>query len=125
MAKKNDKTRIEFDYKNKHYTLEFTAASVKQMEEMGFSLTKLGDKLITDTELLFYGAFLEHHRGISRKQVKEIYQELAKTAEDEEPELDDDGNEIDGLTAILGQMLTEAVEEMMNRGGNVSWKVTR
>ena len=125
MAKKNEKTRIEFDYKNKHYVLEYTAASIKKMEAEGFSLTKLGERVITDTELLFYGAFLENHQGITRKQVREIYQELCKTAEDEEPVLDDDGNEVDGLTTILGEMLNEAVEEMMNRGGNVSWKVTR
>jgi hypothetical protein len=125
MAKRNEKTRIEFDFKNKHYVLEYTAASIKKMESEGFSITKLGDRIFTDTELLFYGAFLANHQGITRKQVREIYQELAKTAEDEEPVLDDDGNEVDGLTTILGEMLNEALEEMMNRGGNVSWKVTR
>jgi len=125
MAQKNEKTRIEFDYENKHYKLEFTAASIKRMEEEGFSLTKMGDKIITNTELLFYGAFFANHPTISKKKVKEIYKELAKTAEDEEPVLDDDGNVVDGLTSILGEMLNEALEEMMNRGGNVSWKVTR
>jgi hypothetical protein len=125
MAKKNEKTRIEFDFEGKHYTLEYTAATIKKMEEQGLSLMNFGNKICTDTELLFYGAFLEHHPTISKSKVKTIYKELSKTAEDEEPILDDDGNEVDGLTAILGEMLTEALEEMMNRGGNVSWKVTR
>ena len=47
------------------------------------------------------------------------------TAEDEEPETDEDGNPVDGLTKVLTAMLDEAMDEMLERGGNVSWKVTR
>ena len=38
---------------------------------------------------------------------------------------DEDGNPVDGLTKVLTAMLDEAMDEMLERGGNVSWKVTR
>lgn len=125
MAKANDKTRIEFDYEGTHYILEYTAASIKRMEADGIKFGNIGDSIFTNMEKLFFHAFLEHHPTISRKKAKEIYKVLSLYAEDEEPEYDDDGNAIDGLSTIIGKMLNEAMEEMTQRGGNVSWKVTR
>ncbi len=125
MAKTSNRTRIEFDYDNQHFILEYTAASIKKLEADGVSFGKMGDKIFTNTEKLFYGAFMEHHPTVSRKKVREIYKALSRTAEDEEKELDDDGEEVDGLSKILTEMLNEAMEEMLNRGGNVSWKVSR
>ena len=125
MGKTIERTRIEFDYKDKHYILEYTAASIKKMEADGVHFGSMEDRFFTNTEKLFYGAFLEHHPTVSKKTAKEIYKALSKTAEDEEPELDDDGNPVDGLSRILAEMLNEAMEEMLDRGGNVSWKVVR
>lgn len=125
MAKKNERTRIEFDYENTHYILEYTAASIKRMEADGIKFGKMGDSIFTNTEKLFYGAFLEHHPTMNRKKARDIYKALSKTAEDAEPEFDDDGKPVDGLTAVLTEMLNEAMDEMLDRGGNVSWKVTR
>ena len=125
MAKKSERTRIEFDYDGTHYILEYTAASIKKMEADGIKFGSMGDSIFTNTEKLFFGAFQENHPTTSRNKAKEIYRALSMTAEDEEPETDEDGKPVDGLTTILGEMLNEAMEEMMNRGGNVSWKVTR
>jgi hypothetical protein len=125
MAKKSERTRIEFDYDGTHYILEYTAASIKKMEADGIKFGSMGDSIFTNTEKLFFGAFQEHHPTTSRKKAKEIYRALSMTAEDEEPETDDDGNPVDGLTKVLTAMLDEAMDEMLERGGNVSWKVTR
>ena len=125
MAKASNRTRIEFDYEGDHYILEYTAASIKRLEADGVKFGNMGDSIFTNTEKLFFNAFLEYHPTMTRKKAREIYKALSMTAEDEEPEYDDDGNAIDGLTTILGEMLKEAMDEMMNRGGNVSWKVTR
>ena len=126
MAKKNDsRTRIEFDYGDQHYILEYTAASIKKMEADGVSFSSMEEKIFTNTEKLFFGAFMEHHPTMTKKKAKEIYKALSKTAEDEEPEYDEDGAPVDGLTKILTEMLNEAMDEMLDRGGNVSWKVTR
>ena len=125
MAKKNERTRIEFDYGDTHYILEYTAASIKKMEADGIKFGSMGDSIFTNSEKLFFGAFQEHHPTITRKKAREIYKALSITAEDEEPELDDDGKPVDGLTKVLAAMLDEAMDEMLDRGGNVSWKVTR
>lgn len=125
MAKSNGNAKIEFDYDGKHYILEYTAASIKKMEADGIKFGSMGDSIFTNTEKLFYGAFMEHHPTMTRKKAREIYKALAKTAEDEEPELDDNDNPVDGLTKILTEMLNETMDEMLDRGGNVSWKVTR
>ena len=125
MAKKSERTRIEFDYDGTHYILEYTAASIKKMEADGIKFGSIGDSIFTNTEKLFFGAFLENHPTMTRKKAKDIYKALSKTAEDEEVELDEDGEPVDGLTKVLTAMLDEAMGEMLERGGNVSWKVTR
>ena len=125
MAKANNRTRIEFDYEGTHYILEYSAASIKRLEADGVKFSSMGDSIFTNTEKLFFGAFLEHHPTMTRAKAREIYKALAMTADDEEPQYDENGNVVDGLGDILGTMLREAMDEMMNRGGNVNWKVTR
>lgn len=121
------KTRIEFDYDGKHYRLEFTAASLKRMEREGVKLAKLDDMVVSAPETLFRGAFYANHPTVNAKKTHEIYQALKRTAEDTEPELDENGRETDALNDALAQMLSEAVDELNGRGerGNVSWTVTR
>ena len=50
--------QINFDYNGKHYCLEYTRDTVKQMEAMGFSINDIGDKPATRIEQLWAGAFL-------------------------------------------------------------------
>jgi len=122
---KSNKTRIEFDYEGKHYVLEYTAASLKKMERNGVKFSKLDDMIFTAPEVLFEGAFYANHPNTDKKKIREIYRSLKRTADDEEPEYDEDGKEIDSLASVLGAMIQEAVEEWSNRQGNSSWKVTR
>ena len=47
--------------KDEPYTLEFNRYAVKRIEAMGFSTSNLGEKLVTNVELLFYGALIKNH----------------------------------------------------------------
>jgi hypothetical protein len=67
MAKK-----IEFDYKGRHFTLEFNARTVKEVQSSGFKVDEIGDKSLIMLPLLFKGAFLMHHRGERAALIEEI-----------------------------------------------------
>lgn len=122
---KSEKTRIEFDYDGKHYKLEYTANSLKKLEQSGVSFKKLEDMIFTAPEVLFRGAFYANHPAESEKKIREMYKALRRKMEDEEDERDDDGEDTDRLIDTLAEMIKEAVEEISGRGGNVAWKVTR
>ena len=122
---KSDKTRIEFDYGGKPYKLEYTANSLKKLEKMGVKFSKLDEMIFTAPELLFRGAFLANHPTETTQTIHDIYVSLKRTAEDSEPQYDEDGREVDLLQETLATMLSEAVEELTGRGGNSSWKVTK
>lgn len=123
---RSERTKIEFDYGNKHYCLFYTANSLKKLERSGVKFNKLEDMIFTAPEVLFRGAFYANHPTESERTIKEIYQALKRTADETQPEYDDDGQEVDLLAQTLAEMIAEAVEEFTGRGekGNVSWKVT-
>lgn len=121
----SNKTKIEFDYNGKHYVLEYTAASLKKMERSGVKFSKLDDMVFSAPEILFRGAFYANHPTESPVTIHEIYKALKRTADDEEPKYDEDGNEVDALIVALGSMIEEAVNEWNGRSGNSGWKVTR
>ena len=109
------KTKIEFEYEGVDYTLEFTAASLKEMEERGFDFAHMDTKALTAAEELFCGAFIANHRTTPRATREKIYHEFAESAEDEDIKIAD----------VLGQMLTEALEELTQHKGNIKWKVAK
>lgn len=113
-TKKNDKTRIKFEYDGQGYTLEFTADSIKQMERSGFKFGKIDEIILTAPEELFVGSFIANHKAVPRKRRLEIYQALV--GEDENGET---------LSEVLGEMLSEAIEELNSHQGNVTWSVLK
>lgn len=109
------KTKIEFEYEGVDYTLEFTAASLKEMEERGFDFAHMDTKALTAAEDLFCGAFIANHRTTPRSVREKIYHEFAESAEDEDINIAD----------VLGKMLTEALEELTQHKGNIKWKIAK
>lgn len=119
---KNEKTKIEFDYEDKHYVLELTADSLKKMERNGFNFRDLENKAVTSTEDIFCGLFIANHSDVSKAKRMEIYNALVRNADGEENEDDEDG-----LSVVMAEMFTEAIEEIRNRGksGNIKWRVNK
>lgn len=59
------------------YTLEFSRASVRFAEQIGFDVSALATKPESNISLLFYAAFRKNHPNVSRAESDKIlYQEL-------------------------------------------------
>ena len=71
MAKK-----IEFDYEDELYTLEFSRRTITTMERNGFILEQIGEKPQTMIPMLFHGSFMMHHPRIKEETVNTIYKNL-------------------------------------------------
>ena len=113
-------TKITVTYNKKHYDLEFSRNSVKQMEQQGFILDKITDQPMTMVPLLVYGAFMKHNKGIKRSLVDEIYEHIADKVGDGE----------NGFIQTLLEMYSETVNVLMDNNsveeGNVAtWKVSK
>lgn len=109
MAKIN---QINFDYLGKHYCLEYTPDSIKQMEASGFNINDIGDRPATRIEQLWAGAFIANHKRVSNTIIKEIYKEMKN------PE---------GLLKTLTEMYNNSLYYLMpdeEDQGNVEWTAT-
>ena len=105
--------QINFDYNGKHYCLEYTLDTIKQMEANGFNINDVGDKPATRIEQLWVGAFLAHHRKAIGDGVAKT---LLKKMKDKE-----------GLLDILPQMYNNTLGAMVSDEddeGNVEWTAT-
>lgn len=112
--KKNEKTRIKFNYEGVDYTLEFTADSLKKMQAKGFNFVDSEAQALTVPEDLFSGAFIANHNNVPEKRRQEIYHDLAEDNEDGE-----------ALLEILAEMVAEAMDEITYHSGNTKWEVVR
>ena len=104
--------QINFDYNDKHYCLEYTPESIKQMEAAGFSINDFSDKPQTRIEQLWAGAFLAHNRKTSNTVMKELYGKM----KDKET-----------LVNTLLEMYNVTLSNLMpdeDDEGNVEWTAT-
>lgn len=118
---KNEKTKIGFNYNDKDYVLEYTAASLKRAERKGMNISKLADSICNAPEELFVNAFEANHPTVSIRERKAIYQELRLNMDDD-PKYDENGKVRDELTEVLSAMISEAIDEISNRPGKLEWK---
>ena len=72
--------KITFDYGTNHYVLEYTRASVKQMEQNGFDMNKLEGQPMTMLTALFEGAFIANHKRTfaNKPLLEEILKKFTK-----------------------------------------------
>ena len=68
---------ITFSYKGKDYTLEFDRKQVERLQRAGFNYQNYDGTNISDTLMLFNGAFQKHHRNIKSELTDEIFLKLA------------------------------------------------
>lgn len=67
---------ITFTDDGKDYTLTYTRQSIKQIEKIGFDVNELTSKPVTMIPLLFHGAFLANHRGVTMDKTEAIFDKL-------------------------------------------------
>ena len=103
---------IEFEYNDKHYCLEYTPDSIKQMEASGFNINEIGDKPATRIEQLWAGAFLANHRKVSSTVIKELYDKMK-----------DKEKLLQKLTEMYNATLTYLMPDEDDEG-NVEWTAT-
>lgn len=102
---------INFKYGNNTYTLTFTAQTVKQLESAGFDVDEYGSKPVTNTEMLFHGAFLANHPNISDDLVQEIWDNMPRKRE---------------VLRALIELYNAPVAELFDEptSGEIEWKVS-
>lgn len=104
--------KIEFDYDNKHYTLEYNRAAIAFIEKQGFSISELSDKPMVMLPLAFTGLFFKNHKTANQKTIDEIYGKFTNK------EL---------LIQTIADMLTEAYDSLQaepeDTVGNIEWKI--
>lgn len=102
---------IKFNFEGTDYTLEFTRASVRTLEEQGFKAADITEKPMSTLPKLFAGSFLAHHRFVKQEVVDKIYDKLP-----------------DKMTLImkLAEMYNEPIEALMDepdeKEGNLNWE---
>lgn len=65
--------KIEFEYNEKTYTLEFNRRSIEKMEQAGFDIETATSKPMSTIPKLFEGAFLMHHPYCKAETIDEIF----------------------------------------------------
>lgn len=102
---------ITFKYKDNTYTLTFTAETVRQLEAAGFDTDTFGSKVVTNTQMLFRGAFLEKHPTVSDELVDEIWKFMPHKKD---------------VIRTLIQMYNAPVAELFDEpeSGEIGWKVS-
>lgn len=107
-------SKINLTHGKTEYCLEYNRQSVKAMEAQEFSIEKLQDKPFTMIPLLFEGAFIKNHRGMKRKLLDEIYDEIPQKSE---------------LIVALAEMYAETLNSLMDDSGasegNVQWAMVK
>lgn len=100
--------QLTFTYDGKDYTLEYTKATVKTMEQKGFVAADISTKPMTVLPALFNGAFLAHHRFEKQATMDAIYEKLS-----------DKQSLIEKLAEMYNDQVAGLMEEPTE--GNVTW----
>ena len=100
--------QITLEYNGKQYILEFTRATIRQMEAEGFVADDIERKPMTIIPDLFRGAFLAHHRFEKRPVIDGIYARMKNKGE---------------LIEMLAEMYNEPLSSLLDESdeGNVEW----
>jgi len=104
--------KIEFDYEDKKYVLEYNRDAVKMIENQGFDINKFTEKPMIMLDLAFKGAFIKNHRNEKNAKVEEIYGKMG----DKET-----------LAKTLLEMIQETYDTLFaeeeDQTKNIGWKI--
>jgi hypothetical protein len=104
---------LNFEYKGKEYTLEFTRETIKQMEREGFVSEDVVKKPMLTLPILFAGAFKAHHKfDAKQKVIDEIFERFTNKG---------------ALLEKLAEMYHEPFETLMDddnidEGNAIAWE---
>lgn len=101
-------SKINLTYDGKKYTLEYTRATVRDMERRGFNVAEVDSKPMNNLPVLFEGAFLANHPDTPAYVVDEILRCAPNKAE---------------LWQTLSEMCAEPYKFLFDEAdeGNVIW----
>ena len=102
---------IKLTDKGNVYTLEYTKDTIRQMERLGFNIYEYGQRPITDTEQLFFGAFLSKHHQMKNDKKAEIFNRIAKKSE-----------LLGKLYSMYVEQVTSLSDEPEETEGNATWE---
>lgn len=105
--------KIEFEYEDKKYVLEYNRDAIKVIENQGFDFNSFTEKPMMMLDLAFKGAFIKNHRQTKNVKVEEIYNMMA----DKET-----------LAKTLLEMIQETYDTLFETqeskdGKNIGWKI--
>ncbi len=63
------------------YTLEFNRKTIVMAENAGFDVTRMDQKPMTSTMLLWYYSFIMHHPTMTKEKASKLYDELGEMPE--------------------------------------------
>lgn len=106
-------SKINLTYGKTEYTLEYNRQSVKTMENQGFVLEELTTKPVNMIPALFAGAFIKNHRGVKRKVIDEIFDNIENRME-----------LMEALMEMYAETLSSLTEGTAGEG-NVSWAMVK
>ena len=69
-------TAIKMKFEGENYDLEYSRDAVAEIERHGFNIQEIDTKPATMVPLLFEGAFIKNHRGIKRKLMDRIFDQI-------------------------------------------------
>lgn len=103
---------LNFEYKGKEYTLEYTRETVKQMEREGFVAEDIIARPMLTLPKLFSGAFKAHHKfDAKQKVIDEMFEHFTNKG---------------ALLEKLAEMYHEPFDELMDddniEGNAIAWE---
>lgn len=104
------RTCVQFTADGKEYTLAFSRKSAARLEQMGFSMDRLAaGELITQAQLLFYGAFAKNHPRMTKRDSDTLWDRIANTED---------------LIAVLYELYLDVANEFIGEEDDESKNVT-
>lgn len=115
MSDINKANQMNFDYDGKHYCLEYTLDTIKQMQASDFKLEDMDTKSAIRIEQLWTGAFMAHHRkAIGDGVAMKLYKKMKNKDE-----------LLRQLALMYNNTLNNALLPDEDDEGNIEWTVTQ
>lgn len=104
--------KIEFNYNDKKFVLEYNRKAVEYMERQGFVVGELSQKPMLMLPMAFAGLFFKNHKNIKQSEIDEIYDKFK-----------DKSALIETIAEMLNETYSTLQDDTEDVEGNIDWKV--